>query len=220
MRGKSAQKGQAATEMAVFGSLILVCFAAYLSYAQTFTEQQAAQQQAFRMALRRAYENNGLASYTIMKHHRTPNIFGNFGQGNRESISASGSVYWSKGGRDNSAYYQINEDLIRVPTHEEEIDGEEVDIPNEVWNVESSSDTYYSGEEGKQENSTQIATYRRGDVRDTITTTLKIRYDDDDDGNYVYDDITTVQGLCANGRYAEDCEGDTIGRARTWETPH
>lgn len=219
-KGILTQKGQAVTEMAIFGSLILMCFAVLLSYAQTFTEQQTIQQQAFRKALRRAYDANGMASNTIMKHHRTPNIFGNFGQGNRESVSGSSSVYWSKGGTDNEQGYLINEDLLSISTHTEEINGEDEQVPNEVWNIESRADTYYSGEEGKQENAARITTSRRGDIRDTITTTLKLRHKNNS-GVYVDDnDITITQGLCADGRYRQSCAGNTIERERAWETPH
>ena len=134
-RFKLTKNGQAAVELAIFGSLILTGFAVLLSYSQTFTEQQALQQQAFRMALRKAYSENGFVSYNIIKHHRAPNIFGNFGQGNRESISAGSSVLWSMGEAKSFSYQQVNDDLQEIPSHG--------DTPDEVWNIESSADTYY-----------------------------------------------------------------------------
>jgi len=204
---KLTKIGQAAVELAIFGSLIMTGFAVLLSYSQTFTEQQALQQQAFRMALRRAYDDNGFVSYNIIKHHRTPNIFGNFGQGNRESVSAGSSVLWSKGEAESFSYQQVNDDLREIPSYG--------DTPAEVWNIESSADTYYSGAEEKREDAAKITTTRSADLRDTITTTLKIRQDDVD-----YDDIMLVQGLCADGRYSTTCARDTIGKRRTWETPH
>lgn len=224
---KVTQKGQAAVEMAVFGSLIMVCFAVLLSYAQTFTEQQTIQQQAFRMALRNAYgkyddnDKQGMAGYTILKHHRTPSIFGNFGQGNRESISASATVLWSKGTPDQYAFYQVNDNVEEVPTHEEETDGgEKVDVPNEVWDVRNSANTTYSGEEAKEENTAMIRTSRTANLVDTVNTTLKVRYEDEDGNEVNTTDITFRQGLCADGRYRRSCADDTITKGRSWETPH
>src|SRR3989338_2418037 len=98
-RGVLSLTGQAVTEMAIFGSLVIMVFGIWLSYAQTFTEQQTLQQQAFRMALRRAYrandEQGGFISYNIIKNYRTPNLSGGFRQGNRESASAGSTVLWA-----------------------------------------------------------------------------------------------------------------------------
>jgi type II secretory pathway pseudopilin PulG len=226
-RGVLSLTGQAVVELAIFGSLILTGFAVLLSYSQTFREQQALQQQAFRMALRKAYDDNGFVSYNIIKHHRAPNIFSNFKQGNRESISAGSSMMWSKGEAESFSYYQVNEDLVRISTHKEKRTGKkDADVPDEVWNIESSATTDYSGREEKQEDQTKITTGRSANLKDTVTTTLKIKYENTDDkgkgdGTYTYKpDVVFIQGLCADGRYRESCAGDTIGKERTWKTPH
>lgn len=189
------RRGQAVVEMAVFGSLIIVIFAALLSYAQTFTEQQALQQQAFRMALRKAYEDNGFVSYGITKNARFVNPAANFGEGQRSSISAANSVLWSMGEAVSSSYYKINED----------------EIPSAVRLDTQDSAVTYSGKERKQENAAGIVTVRSAELKDTITTTLEF-----EDGSK----RKIIQGLGPDGRYSQASAGAAITRSRVWETPH
>lgn len=178
------------------------------------------------MALRLAYQKNGSVSYSILKHHRGPSIFANFRQGDRESITSASNVLWSKGDIEDFAYYQVNEDLVPIPTHRESRGGRDARVPDEVWNVQSGVNTRYSGEENKQEDSANITTRRSANLRDTVTTTLKIRYennveDGDGDGTFTdVPDIVLTQGLCDNGRYAEACLGNRVRKERTWETSH
>lgn len=204
---KSSVRGQAATEMAVFGSFILVCFAVLLSYAQTFTEQQALQQQAFRMALRKAYDDNGFVSYSILKNHRGPNLFGGFREGERSSISASSSVLWSKGEAESHSYYQINEDLIEIPRFEKD----EQETPDEVLDVRTSAQSEYFARDESQEARSKITATRSATLKDTVTTTLKLQE---------APDIVIIQGLGPDGRYSQAAAGSAITRTRTWETPH
>lgn len=204
VRMRTIPKGQAVTEMAVFGSLILVGFAVLLSYAQTFTEQQALQQQAFRMALRKAYSDNGFVSYRITKNPHSVSPSSNFREGQRSSISAASSVLWSKGEAVSRSYYQINEDEIEIPRGQ---DGTPLAV---VWDTQDANTTY-SGRERKEEDAYKIATTRRARLRDTLTAKLSL-----EDGS----NITIIQGLGANGRYSQAAAGTTITRSRTWETPH
>lgn len=200
VKRKPASKGcsgQAVTEMAVFGSLILVGFAVLLSYGQTFTEQQTLQQQAFRMALIKAYNDNGFVSYNILKNPRSVSPFGNFREGARSSVSAASSVLWSLGEAVSNSYYQLNEDEIATPAA--------------VWDVQTAASAEYSGQEAKNEDTFKIATSRSAQLRDTITTTLKLE---------AAPDIVIVQGLGNNGRYSQAAAGTTITKGRVWETPH
>lgn len=201
---KSGLKGQAATEMAVFGSLILVCFGVLLTYAQSFTENQALQQQAFRMALRRAYDNNGFVSYRMTKNPRAVSPFSNFGEGERSSISASSSVLWSLGEAESRSYYRINEDEIEIPLA---ADGTPLGV---VWDTQDAQ-TIYSASERRQEDTDKIATTRSAMLQDTLTAKINL-----EDGS----SVTIVQGLGADGRYSQAAAGTTVTRSRTWETPH
>ena len=195
--GRQSTKGQATTEMAIFGSLIIMVFGAWLSYAQNFTEQQALQQQAFRMALRKAYADNGFVSYRITKNPRFVSPSANFAEGQRSSISAASSVLWSKGEAESKSYYQINEDEIQIPL-------------GVVWDTQD-SDTAYSGMEGKREDAAGITTTRRAEFQDTISANLRL-----EDGS----DIVITQGLGPDGRYSQAAVGAAITKGRVWETPH
>ena len=204
MKIVATQKGQAVTEMAIFGSLIIMVFGVWLSYAQTFTEQQALQQQAFRLALRKAYDDNGFVSYRITKNPRFVSPDANFGEGERSSISASSSVLWSMGESVSNSYYQINEDEIQIPLAG---DGTPLGV---VWDTQD-SESAYSGMEGKEEGAAGITTTRRADFQDTINATLRF-----EDGS----SRVITQGLGPDGRYSQAAVGAAITKGRVWETPH
>ena len=211
------RSGQAVTEMAIFGSVIFLCFGVLLSYAHNFTEQQALQQQSFRMALQH-YEDNGFISYNIIKHYNMPNLGGAFRQGERGSVSAGNSVSWYIGEPESRSFYQINEDLKEIPRHEKD----DVDTPDEVWNIETDSQAGYSANELKQENTERIRTTRSSSNKDDVTTRLKIRYQDDEDIYYDGVDIVSSQRLNEDGRYNQEARDDdvVVERKRSWETPH
>ncbi len=193
-----SRKGQATTELAVFGSLILVCFAALLSYAQSLNEQQTLQMQAFRQALERAYNDNGFVSYSILKNPRTVNLFGGLGESGRGGSSAGASVLWCMGDVESFGYYQINEDVLEIPEG------------TEIWNVETTSARDYKTTESKTETYSAITTAKEARLTDALTTTLKV-----EDGS----DIVITQGLGNDGRYRQSAVGETITRGRRWATP-
>lgn len=210
--------GQAVTEMAIFGSVIFLCFGVLLSYAHNFTEQQTIQQQAFRLALQH-YEDNGFISYNIIKHYNMPNLGGAFRQGERGSVSAGNSVSWYIGEPESRSFYQINEDLQEIPRHKK--DG--VDTPDEVWNIKPESQTEYSAQELKQEDSEKIRTTRSSSNKDTVTTYLKTRYQTKEKGDYYDDDdIVVRQRLDEDGRYSQKARDNNVvvENQRSWETQH
>lgn len=89
--------GQAALEVAILGTLILVVFATVLSYSQRFDSQVDLKMEAFRKALNRAYARNSGVSYTVKKDKRFYTLLGNFGEGQPTNLSASATVMWQKG---------------------------------------------------------------------------------------------------------------------------
>ena len=216
-RGVLSLTGQAVTEMAIFGSVIFLCFGVLLSHAHNFTEQQALQQQSFRMALQH-YEDNGFISYNIIKHYNTPNLGGAFRQGDRGSVSSGNSVSWYIGEPESRSFYQVNEDLEEISRHEKD----DVDTPDEVWNIETESQTGYSANELKQEENEKITTTRSSSNKDDVTTRLKIRYEDDDDVYHDGSDVVVRQRLGEDGRYSRDAYNNNvvIEKKRSWETQH
>lgn len=185
--------------MAVFGSMVMVALGLLISFANNMTEQTTLQQQAFRMALQKAYDNNGSVSYTIIKNYRGPNLFGGFKQGNRQSVSASASVLWSFGEPNEFTFYQINEDLFTIPNDKK------------IWNVETDANTAYNSTDIKTESNVQSSTNRQATLGDTITTRLLA-----EDGSV----FTYTQGLDTDGRYRQSAAGTSITKGRTWATLH
>jgi len=192
-------KGQATTELAIFGSLILVCFALLISYGQSLQEQQILQQQTFRKALKKAYDENALVSYNVVKNPRTTNVFGRYGEGGRGSTSTGASVNWCLGEALEKSYYQINEDTVEIP------DG------SEVWDVETEAATAYKGVERVSEDAANITTVKSAGLTDTITTNLKV-----DGGS----DIAVTQGMDSDGRYRQSAAGTEVSKEKEWVTPH
>ena len=129
--------GQAAVEIAVLGSLILLIFSVILSYSQRFDSQLELKMEAFRKALNRSYARNAAVSYTIRKDKRPYNLLGNYGESQPTSMGASATVMWQKGmagcqdgkfgcsnkredgqnttAQSSFAYYEINNQLIGAP---------------------------------------------------------------------------------------------------------
>jgi len=92
------KRGQAATELAIFGSIMLMIVAAMLNYGQTLATQQELQMYAFRRALQfsRARINDGgaarQAEFTVFKEVYPVNLLESGVAKTR--ISASASVDW------------------------------------------------------------------------------------------------------------------------------
>lgn len=123
--------GQAAVEIAVLGSLILLIFSMLLSYSQRFDSQLELKMEVFRKALNRSYARNAAVSYTLRKDKRPYNLLGNYGESQPTSMGASATVMWQKGmagcqdgdlncqnkrdegtAQSSFAYYEINNQLI------------------------------------------------------------------------------------------------------------
>ncbi len=88
------KKAQALTEMAIFGTLILLCFYYLLTYIQRMNETQYVTQEAFRNALERASDSSvGSVSYVNFSNKRQANLYSPV-VGERSQISGSGQIYW------------------------------------------------------------------------------------------------------------------------------
>ncbi len=193
------KKAQATTELAVFGSLILICLAVLVSYGQSLQEQQILQQQAFRNALKKAYNDNAFSSYNIVKNPRTVNLFGGFGEGGRSSTSSGASVAWCLGTSAETSYYEVNEDEINIPSGSKIID------------VESQANTGYTAQETQFEDPNAATSSKQATLTDTITTRMKV-----DGGS----DIVVTQGLDTDGRYRQAAVGKEVTKQKVWTTPH
>ena len=181
LRGK---KAQATTELAIFGSLILVIFGALLSYGQRLNEEQAVAMDAFRYAVQRAGTDNGFVSYSVIRNKNLYDLMGSFLNPQSSSFSGSSTVLWAKGEASNKSYYRINDDekemqSIKKKTGDQDEDGDDIkkDYPVEVWDTETSDETGYAENYNKTEGAEGITTTQEGFLRDKIKVTLKTRYD-------------------------------------------
>jgi type II secretory pathway pseudopilin PulG len=196
------KRGQAAVELAIFGTLILLVFSVLLMYGQRLDSQQQVKMEAFRRALQKAYERNGSVSYTLKKESRAFNLFSGFGQGQPATVGSSASVLWQKGmsgnqGSDKAesfAYYAINDNEIgskgdgtglpRYPKQQWTATGGQmlVYVPVSVWSEEQIRKEEYSGTMKKEESPTGgIINTRTSDLKDTVNVTLDTRIDNSTD---------------------------------------
>ncbi len=189
--------GQAAVELAIFGSLILLVFSVLLMYGQRLDNQQQVKMEAFRRALQKAYERNGSVSYTLKKEARTFNLFSGFGQGQPSTVGSTASVLWQKGmpgSQDNEvsegfAYNAINDTEIgsvdekglpRYPKRQVNINGKEVTVwvtPATYSEDQSRSEVYSSTAKKEESPSGGIVNTRISNLQDTLRITPHVRID-------------------------------------------
>ncbi len=90
-------KGQALTEFAIFGSILLMCVAMLLQYGLQSNYQQQLQMEAFREAQRMAFNSSGpnaSKSVSVVRHKAFPDPRDQFGYAEHSPMSASESVVW------------------------------------------------------------------------------------------------------------------------------
>ena len=89
-------KAQAATELAVLGSLIIVVFSYLMLYGQKLNRQQAYLMKTFRAALEEV-KGEGSVSYIKVAHRRIANINTPYALSQPELYSSSAYVLWGIG---------------------------------------------------------------------------------------------------------------------------
>lgn len=195
-------KGQAALELAIFGSLILMAFSVVLMYGQRLEMQQQVKMESFRKALQKAYERNSSVTYTLKKDNRFFNLFSGFGQGQASAISATSSAMWQKGmpGRQGSdrqesySYYVINDNIIgdaddglpRYPKKVRDYTGADKTVwaPLSIWKEEQAREEKVKGEVTKEECPVEgISNKRKTTLKDTINIMMSGRVDTAYDDN-------------------------------------
>lgn len=230
LKNRKSLTGQAAAEMAIFGTLILLCFSVLLTYGQRLDTQQQLKMEAFRKALQKAWERNSSVSYTVEKDHRFFNLMGGFGQGQPSSLSASASVMWQKGAsgsqgatKDNSfSFYEINDQMIGsettgLPRYDKTVTGHDgtpttsVNVPAGVWKKEIVKKvTGYDSTATKDEADGGVITnIQESDLGETVITRLYTRFDKaETDARETVNVPEYVYADSANNTY--EYEGDTI----------
>jgi len=190
MRG---EKGQAALEMAILGSIVLFIFSVLVSYGQRFETQHELKMESFRRALQKAYNKNTSITYVMKRDLRPVTLFGGFGRGQAQSLAASSSVMWQKGvaglkgaspkGQDAAfAYYALNDvemelDRQSKPTINMDGSRQDVMVPRSVSKEERTRNEVYALDTTKDENFAGITTTRTAKLQDTIHTKVITRFD-------------------------------------------
>lgn len=215
MRRIKNQKGQALAEMALFGSLILMLFAALLSYLQRSNDQQYVQMESFRRALAKGNTAQGDAAegagasvqLTLLQNRRYSDLSEAFRKGSPQALSASSNVFWAvpKVGSkpDNAIVFKVNDD-------EKEIINDTVKVDN----IDSSQKTSFEEANIKQETPSAITNTRTSKLKDTVTTKFL-----DKEGNLVWE---VTQGAYRDEkgqyRYSESEVDNEITRGKSWRT--
>lgn len=116
MKGR---RGQAATELAIFGSIMLIVVGTMVNYGQTMATQQELEMYAFRRALQlsRARINDAGAprqvGFTVFKEVYPVNLLGSQGV-EKSQVSASASVDWESDAGD----FKTDDDPAKVSQHD------------------------------------------------------------------------------------------------------
>ncbi|MDD5080347.1 MAG: hypothetical protein PHH68_08540 [Candidatus Omnitrophica bacterium] len=90
-------KSQSLSEMAVFGTILLLVLGFLLRYGLQYNYQQQVKMEAFRRSMKMAEESNAPQSQqiTVVKDVQIPNPQDIFGQGERTTIRGSSDIFWS-----------------------------------------------------------------------------------------------------------------------------
>jgi hypothetical protein len=205
----NSNKSQALSELAIFGTLIIVGFAAMLSYLQSMNSQQSLQMEAFRKAVRRARTMNSEVTYTIIKDAPVVDIGDFFGRPNTSRQSASAHVFAAEhdnppaddndpNSRDIFEYYEVNGqgpfEISPIQINNVYQHGEQ-----SFWTSAPIADTEYqtrkqrSGSITKNENPGSITTTRAGNVNVQDTTILVLERQADYERKALEDGQSYVQ---------------------------
>jgi hypothetical protein len=204
------QKAQALSEMALFGSIILLCFYYLLTYLQRVDRQQYLLQESFRSALKKASApEKGSVAYNIFSNRRQVSINSPL-IGERSQLSGSGQVYWGA-----VEYY--------LPPYDPDIhggeDGEDYG-PEVVADLESKQYYRFNKDEMDLTDNLKIGTVAMDELSEFTSTPDDLWLDlvnngyIDDDGN-ILDDFTDLEDysdLELDNEY-EDNDGEELTKS-------
>lgn len=93
----SNNRAQSLTELATFGSVLLLVLSFFISYGMRYIYQQDVGMRAYRMALADAYSKNtpdASSAVTLVEDKHIPNPRDTFGVGDVETMEGEGGVTW------------------------------------------------------------------------------------------------------------------------------
>lgn len=239
------KKGQAAAEMALFGSLVLFIFGILLSYVQRFNEQQYVQMETFRRALEKA--NSGLdtgeasedgagasVQFSFIENRKHTDLQGGFRKGNTQTFSGSSSVFWAvpKVGKEAKSLivYRINQDenvynyRDFVPKDKDRFDekGEEREVywTFEPGDMNSDTEAHFNERVTKQENTGGITNISTSELRERVHTNIPFRVLEKNKDNKDYEQEVRSGALVDfNQHLYRDAEGQYKFSAQAGDAP-
>ena len=194
---KFNRRGQATTELAVFGFVMLIALASLLRYGQLLNQQQEMRMHAFRKALGKAYDGYGAgglggASYTSLKNMHLVSVFNDYYNGSqRTSVSGGGVVLW-----DPDLMYADSGDK---PSSYIEVDGDERNLGTDARRTEITTGAVIDVASIKQSyhiDSVDLADRIETDINEHLETTVTFENRDDlifeRDNEYKQDETWTT----------------------------
>jgi len=204
------KKGQAVTEMAIFGSLIILLFGALLSHMQRSNDQHYSQMEAFRRALEKSctYLGNDTdgagasVQYTVIENRKHADLSGNFRKGTTQTVSGSSNVFWAvpkleEGSEAQSLIvYKVNEqeaefnyrDFVNQTQDSTDDEGNERQryYSFEPGDIETESNVTFSESSTKTEDTLEIDNARASSLQEDIRVRIpyKVKEVDKDDESY------------------------------------
>lgn len=198
-----SKEGQAATELAILGALVIVAFSFLINYSERLNRQQSYLQQTFRAALKEARSVGTSASYTKVAFRRMANVSKPMELGQLQNFSSSASVLWSDGtsSADGVSKYQLNEDTATdIPYRTEPSPGTTEVSTNTFTNTVNSTTIL-----AKQEGGGNIVTTKTLKASDTLQADVDIS-----GGHYSF-----THTLGADGKYYPG--SNTLERSRSMQ---
>lgn len=226
--GKS---GQAATEMAILGALIIMAFSWIMNFGQSLAATQQAKMEAFRRAAQKSYEKNAAVTYTVKKNLRNASMNSGYGQGTASSVGASATVMWQKGtpglqdtdDETSFAYWRFGDDEHEVERLEKKVinlDGSEklVMVPASVYNEEQTRTEKYSSSVNRSEDKDKIRYAKKATLEDTTRGRARVRFDEAVNEDPWDDEVPTPEYVERPSISFSDTQNYTTNTS--WETAH
>lgn len=164
----SNRKAQAATELAILGSVVIIAFAFLVNYSEKLNRQQANIQQTFRAVLKEAREANNVngASYTKVVFRRMANVATPMELGQLQSFSSNSTVLWADGLNEEehgTAKYQFNDEIVPYTSRDVPEEGTTETFGESYTNEVDVTTTF-----GKTEAGGNIVTTKALNAKDTL----------------------------------------------------
>lgn len=90
-----SQKAQAAVELAILGSIVILAFSALITLTEKVNRRQDLMQKIFRARLAAAGKSGSASNTDVNTYYRAPNIIDPYAPGELVSLKDTGSVVWT-----------------------------------------------------------------------------------------------------------------------------